>query len=242
MTHPLLGRSILLITAHPDDEAFLAGGLAYVNTQHGGKTSLICATLGERGTSHLRQPKTAKQLKAIRRRELMRCCHLKGIRTIRLLKYPDGDLKRYEKSFAKQVDIFIRNLRPDIIVTFGPDGFTGHEDHITCWRVGRQLARKYGRPLFLFTTPPSVRGSMVRWIGHRRAMGRYVRKMRPYALATVRVPVPTGIKIKILHNHPSQFDYDNPYTGFPKAAVALFTRGEYFTRYYPTTRVTQKKR
>ena len=239
MTHQLLGQDILLITAHPDDEAFLAGGLAYVNTQHGGKTSLICATHGERGTSHLRQPKTVRQLKIIRRRELIRCCHLKGIRTIQLLEYPDCDLKSYEKGFTKQVDAFIKKLQPDIIVTFGPDGFTGHEDHIACWRIGRRLARKYQRPLFIFTTPPSIRGSMARWIGHRRAMGRYARKMSPYALATIRVPVPPGLKIKILRNHPSQFNFINPYLGFPKAAVTLFTRAEYYSQYYPQAKVAR---
>ncbi len=241
MPHPLLGRSILLITAHPDDEAFLAGGLAFVNTRRGGRTSLICATQGERGTSHLHRPMTAQQLKVVRRRELIRCCRLKGIRTIRLLKYPDGDLRHHEQGFAKHVETFIQHLRPEVIVTFGSDGFTGHQDHVACWRVGRQLARKHGLPLFLFTAPPSVRGLMARWVRHRRAMGRYVRTMHPYALATVRVPVPPGIKIKILRNHPSQFDYDNPYAGFPKQAVALFTRGEYFAQYYPTKQTRKKK-
>lgn len=241
MSRPLIGRSILLITAHPDDEAFLAGGLAFVNTRHGGKTSLICATQGERGTSHLHRPMTMQQLKVVRRRELIRCCHLKGIRNIRLLKYPDGDLQRHEQGFAKQVDTFIQHLRPEVIVTFGPDGFTGHHDHITCWRVGRQQARKHSLPLFLFTAPPSAQLVMAQWVKHRRARGRYVRNMHPYALATARISVPPGIKIQILRNHPSQFDYDDPYAGFPKRAAKLFMRAEYFSQYYPTTKAVRKK-
>lgn len=230
MPHQLLGRRILLITAHPDDEAFLAGGLAYVNTRRGGETGLICATHGEHGTSHLRRPVTPAQLKIIRRRELIRCCHLKGIRLIRLLAYPDGQLKKHETSFRKQVDTFITKLRPEAIVTFGSDGFTGHEDHITCWRVGRWIARRHRLPLFVFTVPPTCRKTMAGWVRHRRAKGRYVKNMAPYTLATVRVPVPPGIKVKILRNHPSQFDAQNPYAGFPQPAVRLFTKAEYFAK------------
>lgn len=228
MPHPLLGKSILLITAHPDDEAFLAGGLAYVNTRRGGTTSLICATHGEQGTSHLNRPVTPTQLKTIRRRELINCCHLKGIWNILLLHYPDGRLKQHLADFRKRVEAFIKTLRPDVLVTFGPDGITGHEDHITCWRVGRRVAREHKLPLFMFTVAPTLRKPMARWVERRRAFGKYVRHMHPYALATVRVATPPGVKMKILRNHPSQFEPDNPYAGYPSHAVSIFTRAEYF--------------
>jgi len=51
-----LGSKILVFTAHPDDESYLAAGTIYENTRRGGKTFLVCATGGELGSAHLKKP------------------------------------------------------------------------------------------------------------------------------------------------------------------------------------------
>ena len=65
-----LGKKILVITAHPDDESFFAAGTIYKNQRLGGKTFLICGTAGEKGSGHLKKKLTEKQLAAMRKKEL----------------------------------------------------------------------------------------------------------------------------------------------------------------------------
>jgi len=53
-----LGKRLLVVTAHPDDESFLASGTMLANANAGGNNFVFCATLGERGKSHLEQAVT----------------------------------------------------------------------------------------------------------------------------------------------------------------------------------------
>lgn len=225
-----LGQRILVITAHPDDEAFLCAGTAWQNHQTGGQTALVCATLGEKGSSHMPRPVTAKQLKAIRRRELLNGARLAKISPVVCLGLPDGGLPQRKNLFYRRGLAAARRFRPDLLLSFGPDGLTGHVCHIACWQVSRRLARALKIPLYLFTVPPPVRYRVAKWLMARRVNSHYRPTIPAYRRATFRVPTPPGFKRRVLRHYRSQLLGHDPYRGFPKYAAKLFTSAEYFAR------------
>src|SRR5437773_637708 len=130
----LLGKKILIILAHPDDESFLTAGLIFRNWQSGGQTTLICATLGEKGKYHLHRQITATQLKYLRKEELIRVSKFLKVSHLEILTLPDGSVIKHKSKFFASILKIAETNRPDIIVSFGPDGITGHRDHIAAYR------------------------------------------------------------------------------------------------------------
>ncbi|HWK79499.1 MAG TPA: PIG-L family deacetylase [Thermomicrobiales bacterium] len=137
---------ILWILAHPDDESFgSAGALAWAHDA-GLTTGLICATRGEVGEISDPALGTPEILGAVRERELRNAMDAVQLTTLRLLPYrdsgmdgtPENDDPRslvqapMEEAIAHVV-FQIRDLKPDTVITFGPDGVYGHPDHI---RIG----------------------------------------------------------------------------------------------------------
>ncbi|MDF2565230.1 MAG: mshB [Massilibacillus sp.] len=120
--------SILLIYAHPDDETVFTGGLISQCVFKGKEVYLISATRGEAGkTSGLC---TREQLSKVREEELREAAKILGIKDIIFLGYSDGKLNEVNQlEITQRIAAIIRRIRPDIIVTFGPDGATGHKDH-----------------------------------------------------------------------------------------------------------------
>jgi len=119
-------RTLLGVWAHPDDEAYLSAGLMAEFRQRGDRVVVVTATLGEHGTS---DPSTwpPHQLAARRLTELRRSLSAVGVEEFRLLGYEDGTCDRYNGTAV--VADHIADVEPDLIVTFGPDGMTGHPDH-----------------------------------------------------------------------------------------------------------------
>ena len=123
-----LGR-LVGIWAHPDDETYLNGGLMAAAAANGQPTWCITATAGEHGTDDPnRWP--PRRLSRRRRRELRHGSDVLGVRQHHWLGYPDGGLVDVDQESAVDRLLgLIERLEPDTIVTFGPDGFTGHIDH-----------------------------------------------------------------------------------------------------------------
>jgi LmbE family N-acetylglucosaminyl deacetylase len=132
-TIPALG-SILGVWAHPDDEAYLSAGLMTLARDHGSRVTVVTATLGERGTD---DPDTwpPALLGAHRHRELARSLAALGVTDHRWLGYRDGRCADVDPDEgAGAIAAVIDEVRPDTIVTFGPDGMTGHPDHVAVSR------------------------------------------------------------------------------------------------------------
>ncbi|MDA8442502.1 MAG: PIG-L family deacetylase [Peptococcaceae bacterium] len=122
-------KSILFVYAHPDDESFSAGGTIAKYAAQGVDIRLVCATRGEAG-------KTAgvcevEELGACREQELREAAKVLGINQIYFLDYRDKEVSMADP-FAITVKIarIIRDFRPQVLITFGPDGSSGHQDHI----------------------------------------------------------------------------------------------------------------
>jgi LmbE family N-acetylglucosaminyl deacetylase len=121
---------ILCITAHPDDEAAAFGGTLRLYHDRGAEIYLICLTPGQ-AASHRGPAKNDHELAAIRRKELAASCEILGIDRWVVLDYADGQLHRVDlQKVVGDLVRHIREFRPDIVLTFGPEGaVTGHTDH-----------------------------------------------------------------------------------------------------------------
>jgi LmbE family N-acetylglucosaminyl deacetylase len=132
MAEPL---KLMVIFAHPDDEAFGMGGtLAKYAAEHY-DVSLVTATRGEAGLIAEADMANTANLPDVREQELRCACGIYGINPPRFLDYQDGQLPAVNQGQAvgKLVRI-LRESRPDVVVTFGPDGIYGHYDHIAVHR------------------------------------------------------------------------------------------------------------
>ncbi len=126
--------SILGIWAHPDDEAWLSAGLMMKAIQAGDHVTCVTATKGEAGFA-ADDPRSITERMAIRAAELADCLALLGVSDHRWLGYGDGECADVpDEKVAADVAEMIAELRPDAVLTFGPDGATGHPDHISVCR------------------------------------------------------------------------------------------------------------
>jgi LmbE family N-acetylglucosaminyl deacetylase len=137
-------RTLLGVWAHPDDEAYLTAGLMAEFRGRGDRVVVITATLGERGTSDpVAWP--PERLAVLREHELRTSLAAVGVDELHLLGYMDGECTWNDGT--DRIAELMAEIAPDLIVTFGPDGMTGHPDHravsawtTDAWRVARPQA------------------------------------------------------------------------------------------------------
>jgi LmbE family N-acetylglucosaminyl deacetylase len=129
-------RRLLAVLAHPDDESLGVGGTLARSSAEGVEVFLLTATRGAAGRYRGHRPGDpehpgAEALATIREAELRAAAAVLGVREIVLLDYPDGRLDRVDAPEAiAAIATEVRRIRPDVVVTFGPEGGYGHPDHI----------------------------------------------------------------------------------------------------------------
>ncbi|HKD13942.1 MAG TPA: PIG-L family deacetylase [Candidatus Angelobacter sp.] len=137
---------LLCITAHPDDEAGGFGGTLLYYAQRGVETHVLCLTPGQAAT-HRGGAKSDDELAQMRRKEFAASCKLLRVTSGTVLDYPDGKL--YQQSFYLTVaDLtrHIRQIRPDVVITMGPEGaVTAHPDHSMTSVMGTMAFHWAGR-------------------------------------------------------------------------------------------------
>ena len=120
-------ESLLIILAHPDDESFPMGGTLAKYAAEGAEITLICATKGELGIPDMNYEQAA----LIREKELKAAASILGIHTVRFLYYRDGKLPEADPELViSQLMNAMRRIHPKVVITFGPDGISGHPDHV----------------------------------------------------------------------------------------------------------------
>jgi LmbE family N-acetylglucosaminyl deacetylase len=124
------------VLAHPDDESLGVGGTLAKYASEGVEVFLVTATRGDGGRfrghprGDQRHPGPAA-LAEIREAELRAAAAVLGIREVSLFDYPDGHLDSVDSGDAiGRIAEQVRRFRPDVVLTFGPDGAYGHPDHI----------------------------------------------------------------------------------------------------------------
>jgi LmbE family N-acetylglucosaminyl deacetylase len=129
-------RSFLAVFAHPDDETFLAGGTLAKYAGAGWNVQVVCATRGEAGQRGEYQHLTSRQFGELRQRELEAACEALGLRPALFLDCADQHLARdCWQSATEEIIRAIRRLRPRVVLTFGPDGISGHSDHVALSQI-----------------------------------------------------------------------------------------------------------
>ena len=152
----------MVIVAHPGDESFGFGGAIATAAAAGAYVVVVCVTRGWFDTrlspgspapgGKNRDVKldavTWRNLDTVREDELRRSVSLLGVRVVRMLDYSEGDLDRadYDQLVSRIVEP-IRMHRPEVILTFGPDGITGDTDHTVLSRAVTDAYRLAGEPL-----------------------------------------------------------------------------------------------
>lgn len=147
--------TVLGVWAHPDDESFLSAGLMALARRAGNTVVCVGATRGEHGTDDVtRWP--PDRLARTRELEVRAAMAVLGVDDHRCLGLEDGTLGALDhRAGAAAVARVIDEVRPDTLITFGPDGMTGHPDHRAVsrwvtdawWQTGG-----HGRLLYATTT------------------------------------------------------------------------------------------
>lgn len=125
--------TVLFIYAHPDDESFGIAGTAMRLADTGHRTALLTLTRGDVGRWYGKEPGswTPKDLAAERSREWQAATKVIGFHRTLLLEWPDGGLAASPVDrVTADVVAFIRETKPDVVCTFGPEGAgSEHDDH-----------------------------------------------------------------------------------------------------------------
>jgi len=127
---------LMAVLAHPDDESLGIGGTLAKYAADGVETFLLCATRGDGGRYGSYRPGDPQHpgraaLGDIREKELRAAASVLGVCDVALLDYRDGELDRAQPQEAiAAIAAHLRRVRPDVVITFGPDGAYGHPDHI----------------------------------------------------------------------------------------------------------------
>ncbi len=155
---------LLGVFAHPDDEIFCMGGTAAHHVARGGSAAVVSLTQGEAGQIRDATVASRRTLAEVRRRELAEAAAVLGIAETRCLGWLDGTLA--DEPTGPMVDAVrscIDELRPDAIVSFGPDGGYGHPDHVIASTVATEAAAASStRPIVLQAVFPRSSRLLVR--------------------------------------------------------------------------------
>jgi len=253
-------NTLLAIFAHPDDESLVAGGTLARYAAEGWRTALICATRGEWGPISDESLADYENLGEVRERELRAACDVLGISWLRFLDLEDGGVAAMdageEEAALEKIARAIRELRPQIVITFGPDGLYGHADHIAIGQLttkARALAADpnafpqrpneslapHHAPELLYATAPQ--GLYPKLIARLAEAGRETHLwgippeqfgVPPEEITTTYDVTPfLGRKLAALRCHRTQLGGSHALTHLPQELAAEFFGAEFFQRH-----------
>jgi LmbE family N-acetylglucosaminyl deacetylase len=136
-------RRMLVIYAHPDDEAFGNAGIILAARHAGIEVHYICATRGECGTVDAHYLATYPDVRALRTAEQMAAADALDLGAVHFLNYRDSNMPGSPDNqnpqalvqaplsdVATRVATLIDDIKPEFVITFPPYGGYGHPDHI----------------------------------------------------------------------------------------------------------------
>ena len=123
-------RSLMFVLAHPDDETFGPGGTIAKYARAGARISVIVATSGQAGR-RAGLASTPEELGRVREDEARNAARFLGVSTIHFFGYMDGKLDQADETEVEEKIVrLIREEKPDVVITFGPEGAGNeHRDH-----------------------------------------------------------------------------------------------------------------
>ena len=207
----LTGRTVVVVHAHPDDEAIFTGATIRRLADHGARVILVTATAGELGEPRI----PVQDLGATRLRELERAAELLGVSRLVLLGRRDSGLPAGEHpralvhadlpALARTVAELVERERAEAVVGYDADGVYGHPDHIAVHLIARHAASLAGVTSYDATVDREhlhFAGDHV--VGSAGGKGPYGRVTAEISVAVAASPYELGVKRAALLAHESQ--------------------------------------
>lgn len=124
-------KRLLFLFPHPDDESFACGGSFAKYHAAGYETYLVSATSGCKGRPGPFSLTSREEVARHREQELGNAANILGITRLIFYRYPDGSLATLDRqALQDRIKETLLEIRPQAVITFPPDGVTGHPDHI----------------------------------------------------------------------------------------------------------------
>jgi LmbE family N-acetylglucosaminyl deacetylase len=220
----MMGSRLLAVFAHPDDETFRCGGTLALLAQRGVRVQVLTATRGQAGSRGDPPLCAPEELPAVRENELHCACTALGIQPPILLDYQDGRLAEANtEKIVSEILTVVREVRPQIILTYGPDGVSGHPDHIAIGHFATETFHRAGEVVALYTI--AVPRSLAETLGMTQ-----IRAVPDEAITlTVDVLSVWEAKMSAIQCHRTQLG-ESPILAAPDEKQRLFLGREYFRR------------
>lgn len=151
----LTGRTVVVVHAHPDDEAIFTGATIRRLADHGARVVLVTATGGELGEPKV--PLRGRTVGQVRTAELERAAELLGVARLVLLGRRDSGLPGWEsgqhpralvrsdlRAVARTVARLVETERAEAVIGYDADGIYGHPDHVAVHLLARHAAALTG--------------------------------------------------------------------------------------------------
>ena len=133
--HDPKGKVVMAVFAHPDDESTV-GPILSRYVREGAKVHLIICTDGRLGVNDHTDHEAGDGLAAMRREEMICAAEKLGVELTHLTYHDqlkaeegyDGHIP-HVRALIKEVHQLVTDIKPDVMITFGPDGASNHMDH-----------------------------------------------------------------------------------------------------------------
>ena len=215
---------LLAILAHPDDETFRCGGTLAILAQRGARVQVLTATRGQAGSCGDPLLCSRDELPTVRKRELRCACAALGIEPPRLLDYQDGHLAEADQeTIVAEILAAAREVRPQVILTYGPDGVSGHPDHIAIGQYAAEVFRRADDVAALYTI------AVPQSLANRLEMTQLHAVPDQMISLTVDVSTVWEQKMSAIRCHATQLS-SSPMMRAPEQRQRLFLGTEYFVR------------
>src|SRR5258705_3412937 len=158
---------LMAVLAHPDDESLGVGGTLAKYASEGVDVFLLTATRGDAGRYRGHRPSDDQHpgplaLASIREHELRAAASVLGVCDVALLEHGDQRLDSANpREVVEEIAGHLRRVRPDVVVTFAPDGAYGHPDHIAISQFTTAAIVAAANPAFTCHAADGVRSHSV---------------------------------------------------------------------------------
>ena len=192
--------------------------------RRGVRVHVLTATRGQAGSCGEPPLCSPDELPAVRERELRCACAALGIEPPRLLDYPDGCLSEIDpETIVAEILTMVDEVHPQVMLAFGPDGISGHPDHIA---IGQCAAEAFRRAegvnaLYILAVPLSL----------AEKLGMTQIRAVPDEVITLAVDISEtwAAKLAAIHCHATQLS-SSPITRASLERQRSFLGREYFVR------------
>jgi len=263
--------SFLGIFAHPDDEVFSCGGVMALNKLRHIRNILICTTKGEAGEISSPDLATSSNLGLVREQELIEAAALMGVDELHFLGYRDSGMvdspdNLYPAAYCNadasavvpRLVRFIRNVRPQVVMTFDPTGGYGHPDHLAVHRHTLAAFRAAADPAYGPGLGEAWQAQRLFYPTFRReAFEELAKDLKAQGItppewdtdevefteqpvhATVDVSAVVGPKWQAFKSHRTQFGSENPFMRASEEVIYRMLSTEWFELALPETKPEQ---